>query len=113
MRHQVLFVHVHELYGKVNPFTGRVRLFLPDDILFTKNGDLVLHQQIAPPPGVLQDGASDDQTFLGFQADLKGHRLTRQGEQLGLARRNASVHIAGKFLPGPGACCHGLRFPGN
>lgn len=86
MGDQVLFIHVHELNGKINPFTGRIRFFFSDDVLFPKNGDLVLHQQFTPASGVLQNGPSDDHPFLGFQTDLEGHGLSHQGQQWRLAR---------------------------
>ena len=102
MRDQVLLVNIHELYGKINSFTGRVRFFLPYDILFPENGNLVLHQQITPASFILQDGASDDHPFPGFQADLEGHGLPRQDEQWRLAGNQIQVHRPGQLLSGPG-----------
>ncbi len=81
MGDQVFFIHVHELNGKINSFTGRIRFFFSDDVLFPKNGDLVFHQKFTTASGVLQNGPSNDHPFLGFQTDLEGHDLSHQGQQ--------------------------------
>jgi len=70
---QINLIHVHQLNTKVNLLADRIRLLLGHDIFFAQQRDVVEYVQLYVAIAISNNGPTNKNLLVGFEADFQGH----------------------------------------
>lgn len=66
---------INKLDGEIGPFAGRVGFLFLHDFFFAQDGRVALYVQARAGRIVRDQRVADDNSFIGFQVDHKGHEI--------------------------------------